>query len=112
MARAIRRVPPGELEALVAAAKIAGSPLSCLLVQVDRAPDLWRETLDGIKAARKAGIAANAQVGCRAPGMLMGLETTVHPFVSHSDWRPLEAMAPAERHARLRSDEHTSELQS
>src|SRR3546814_15326857 len=36
--------------------------------------------------------------------MLMGLETTVHPFVSHSDWRPLEAMAPAERHARLAQD--------
>ncbi|MFN4087807.1 MAG: N-acyl-D-amino-acid deacylase family protein [Alphaproteobacteria bacterium] len=95
---------PGELEALVAAAGIAGRPLSCLLVQVDRHPNLWRETLDGIRAARAAGIAANAQVGCRSPGMLMGLETTVHPFAAHPAWRALEGMAPSDRHARLLND--------
>src|SRR5690606_28610962 len=95
---------PGELEALVAAAEIAGRPLSCLLVQVDRAPTLWRETLDGIRAARTAGIDASAQVGCRAPGMLMGLETTVHPFAQHPAWLALSDLSPAERYARLRGD--------
>src|SRR5690606_19667326 len=91
-------------EALVAAAEIAGRPLSCLLVQVDRAPTLWRETLDGIRAARTAGIDASAQVGCRAPGMLMGLETTVHPFAQHPAWLALSDLSPAERYARLRGD--------
>src|SRR4029079_19564253 len=39
---------PGEFEALDAAAKLAGRPLSVLLVQVDAQPKLWRETLDPI----------------------------------------------------------------
>src|SRR5690242_20960846 len=34
---------PGEFEALDAAAKLAGRPLSVLLVQVDAQPKLWRE---------------------------------------------------------------------
>src|SRR5262249_27652701 len=53
---------PGEFEALSAAAALAGRPLSCLLVQVDAQPRLWRETLDQIHGVRKAGRAANAQV--------------------------------------------------
>ncbi len=46
---------PGEFEALDAAAKLAGRPLSCLLVQVDAQPKLWRETLDQIGAVRRTG---------------------------------------------------------
>ena len=75
---------PGEFEALRAAAEVAGRPLSCLLVQVDQYPGLWRETLDAIHAARGAGMSANAQVGCRPIGMLMGLETSTHPFMHSS----------------------------
>ena len=46
---------PGEFEALQAAAALAGRPLSCLLVQVDAEPRLWRETLDQIHGVRQAG---------------------------------------------------------
>ena len=95
---------PGEFEALRAAAEIARRPLSCLLVQVNHFPHLWRETLDGIRAARAAGIQANAQVGCRPPGMLMGLETTWHPFAGHPAWKDLLHLSPAERFARLQRD--------
>src|SRR5262249_8752778 len=53
---------PGEFEALAAAAALAGRPLSCLLVQVDAQPRLWRETLDQIHAVPEAGPPANPQV--------------------------------------------------
>ena len=46
---------PGEFEALDAAAKLAGRPLSVLLVQVDAQPKLWRETLDQVHGVRAAG---------------------------------------------------------
>jgi N-acyl-D-aspartate/D-glutamate deacylase len=116
LARAMRRAgrgvmevnsdfAPGEFETLRDAAVIAGRPLSCLLVQVNHAPELWRETLDQIHAARRAGIEANAQVGCRPIGVLMGLETSFHPFITHPAWRSLASLSPQERYARLRTDE-------
>ena len=95
---------PGEFEALDAAAKLAGRPLSCLLVQVDAQPKLWRETLDRIHAVRAQGREANAQVGSRPIGVIMGLETTAHPFVAHPAWREVVKLSPAERYARLSSD--------
>ena len=95
---------PGEFEPLAAAAAFAGRPLSCLLVQVDAQPKLWRETLDQIHAVRKSGRAANAQVGSRPIGVIMGLETTVHPFAGHPAWLEMRALSPAERYARLKSD--------
>ncbi len=95
---------PGEFEALRAAAEIARRPLSCLLVQVNNAPGLWRQTLDQIRAARAAGIEANAQVGCRPIGVLLGLDTTVNPFSAHPVWAALRTLSAAERYRRLSSD--------
>ncbi|MGE0421856.1 MAG: amidohydrolase family protein [Reyranellaceae bacterium] len=95
---------PGEFEALRAAAEISGRPLSCLLVQVQAQPDLWRETLAQIHAARAAGLQANAQVGSRAIGVLMGLDTSVHPFLISEAWKDLAKLPHAERVARLRAD--------
>ncbi|TXL78201.1 amidohydrolase family protein [Vineibacter terrae] len=95
---------PGEFEALQAAAAIARRPLSCLLVQVNNAPDLWRQTLDQIRAARAAGLEANAQVGCRPIGVLLGLDTTVNPFSAHPVWASLRQLTAAERYQRLLHD--------
>jgi N-acyl-D-aspartate/D-glutamate deacylase len=95
---------PGEFEVLEAAARASGRPLSLLLIQVDRAPTLWRETLDAIHAARAGGVDVNAQVGSRAIGVLLGLEATLNPFGTHPAWAPLAALPHAGRVARLRAD--------
>ena len=95
---------PGEIEIMRAAAEVAGRPLSCLLVQVSNAPDLWRETLAAVKQARADGLEANCQVGVRPIGILMGFETTNHPFVAHPAWTAMDALSPAERFARLSQD--------
>lgn len=87
-----------------AVAEVARRPLSCLLVQVNDAPDRWRETLDGVQAARRAGMEANCQVGCRPIGVLMGLETSRHPFDGHPAWQDLAALDPKQRLQRLRRD--------
>jgi N-acyl-D-aspartate/D-glutamate deacylase len=94
----------GEFEILRAAAEVAGRPLSVLLLQVNNAPDLWRETRAQIHAARKAGVDVNGQVGCRPIGVMMGLETTIHPFSSHPAWLAMNHLTPAERVERLRRD--------
>ncbi|MCA3134943.1 MAG: N-acyl-D-amino-acid deacylase family protein [Betaproteobacteria bacterium] len=91
----------GEFHILRAAAEVAGRPLSVLLLQVNNAPELWRDTRDHIHAARAAGLDVTGQVGSRPIGVMMGLETTVHPFSTHPAWTALEALTPAERFERL-----------
>ncbi len=95
---------PGEFEILRAAAQISGRPLSVLLLQVNDAPELWRETRAQIHAARKDGVNVNGQVGCRPIGVMMGLETTIHPFSSHPAWLALHHLTPAQRVEALRRD--------
>ena len=95
---------PGEFEILRDAAALAGRPLSVLLLQTDHQPDLWRQTLAQIHAARRDGIAVNGQIGSRPIGLVMGLETSMHPLASRPAWREIADLPPAERVARLRTD--------
>jgi N-acyl-D-aspartate/D-glutamate deacylase len=117
LARAMKRAGKGVLQVnsdfgagdfanLQAAATLSGRPLSVLLLQVDNAPDLWRETLDHIERANALGLSVTGQVGSRPIGVLMGLETTVHPFASHPAWTAMAGLTPAERYCRLVQDEH------
>jgi N-acyl-D-aspartate/D-glutamate deacylase len=91
----------GEFEILRAAAEVAGRPLSVLLLQVNNAPELWRDTRDRIHAARAAGLEVTGQVGSRPIGVMMGLETTIHTFSTHPAWTAMDALTPAQRFERL-----------
>ena len=95
---------PGEFEALRGAAEVANRPLSVLLLQVNNAPELWRETRAQIHEARKAGLNVNGQVGCRPIGLTWGLETSTNPFSTHPAWVALSHLKPAERYDRLKRD--------
>ena len=95
---------PGEFEALRAAAETAGRPLSVLLLQVNNAPDLWRQTRAQIHAARKAGLNVNGQVGCRPIGLTWGLETSTNPFSTHPAWTAMSHLSAVERFERLDRD--------
>ena len=94
----------GDFEILRAAAEASGRPMSLLLLQVDNAPDLWRQTLDQIHAARRDGLDVTGQVGAKAIGVLFGLETSRNPFENHPAWAPLLPLTPRERWLRLCSD--------
>ncbi len=95
---------PGDFETLRAVAAESTRPLSVLLIQVDNAPDRWLDTRAGIRAANAAGQKVNGQVASRPIGILMGLETSVHPFMTHRTWRALADLTPAERYQRLKND--------
>ena len=47
-------------------------------------------------ACAQAGRLANAQVGSRPIGVIMGLETTAHPFAAHPAWLEMRKLSPAE----------------
>ncbi len=95
---------PGEFLALRKFAELSGRPLSVLLLQVDAQPELWRQTLKQIQEANADGLSVNGQVGCRPIGILMGLETSIHPFSSHPSWRALASLSPKERVIKIKED--------
>lgn len=95
---------PGEFNLMRATAELSGRPLSCLILQVRNAPELWRETMENIRSARAAGINCNSQVHLRGIGMVMGLETTLNPFKNHDAWQALSSLTPEQRAQRLLQD--------
>ena len=115
IARAMKRVDRGVLEVnsdfgegdfsiLRAASEASGRPMTVLLLQSDGAPDLWQTTLDQIHEARAAGVQVTGQVGAKSIGVVMGLETSLHPFIAHPAWREMDSLTPRERFLKLRDD--------
>jgi N-acyl-D-aspartate/D-glutamate deacylase len=82
----------GEFPLLRAAAELAQRPLSLLLVQMDIAPNRWAETLTSLDAACADGRDFTAQVGSRPIGILLGLQASRHPFLTHALWHSLDAL--------------------
>ena len=91
----------GEFQLLRAVAELAERPLSVLLVQMAIAPARWAETLASVDQACADGLEVTAQVGSRPIGILLGLEASQHPFLTHPLWQELQALDHETRIARL-----------
>ena len=94
----------GDFAHLREAAEIAQRPLSVLLLQVHNAPELWKDTLKKIHAARADGLNVTGQVGTRPIGVMIALEGTIHPFVTHPLWIAINDLTPAERVTRIQNN--------
>ena len=94
----------GEFALLRAAAELAGRPLSVLLVQMAIAPDRWAETLAAVDRAYADGLDVTAQTGSRPIGVMLGLQASQHPFVTHPLWQELQQLDHETRIDRLTSD--------
>ncbi len=94
----------GEFPLLRAMAELAERPLSVLLVQMAIAPDRWAQTLASVDQACADGLDVTAQVGSRPIGILLGLQASMHPFVTHPLWQELLALDHEVRIARLTSE--------
>ena len=80
-----------------------GRVLTFALAQSPMQPMAWRETLARIDELGKQGLRIVPQVPCRPTGMLYGLQSSLHPFITHPTYRDELAPLPlAERVARLR----------
>jgi N-acyl-D-amino-acid deacylase len=80
----------------------SGRPLWFLLTRWDHEGDKWRRMLARTAAAAADGLDIRAQVSSRPIGMLMGLQCSMHPFVSHREYRSVSHLPHAERAKRLR----------
>jgi N-acyl-D-amino-acid deacylase len=79
-------------------------PVSFALLQVNNAPDLWREILRLALEANAEGADLRPQVGGRALNILLGFQT-FHPFRDRPSYAAIANLPLAERITHLRKDE-------
>ena len=82
-----------------------GRPVTFALLQNDRDPDQWRRLLRETEKCAAEGARVIPQVSGRPTGLLLGLQSTVHPFSFHPAYREIAELPLAERVARLREPE-------
>jgi N-acyl-D-aspartate/D-glutamate deacylase len=93
--------PKAELDWMRRLSKEIHRPVTFALLQVDAAPELWRELLALSEAAAKEGAQVYPQVAGRPFGMLVGHQTKIHPFALRPSFEALRALPFAERMRRL-----------
>jgi len=81
-----------------------GRPISFALLQVDAAPDQWRDILRLSAEANAEGADLRPQVAGRALNILVGFQT-IHPFSKRPTYMALADLPLAERIQHLRKDE-------
>ena len=87
---------------LVELVERTGATATYTLAQAGYAPEAWRGALAATVEDQAAGRNIIPQVSCRPTGMLFGLQSSLHPFVTHPTYRTLADLPLAERVARLR----------
>jgi len=91
-------------------AEATGRPVTFAMLQVDSAPELWRELLDESAAAAATGAALVPQVAGRPTGMLSGFDTTYSFFDHAPAYQALAGCSAAEKIAYLRTAEGRAAL--
>ena len=79
----------------------SGRPLSFSLLQTRG--EEWRRQLELLDAANADGVPIRAQVAPRAVGVLLGLQCTLHPFLTNRVYREI-AEAPLDERVAVMSD--------
>lgn len=85
----------------------------CILfsvVQSSGDPDQWRRLLKAAETDAAEGGTLTVQIAPRPVGLLLGFESSVHPFFLHPDFLALQSLSPEDRHAALRTPEVRSAI--
>ena len=77
--------------------RVSGRPLSFSMVQADVMPDQWRELMRRLDGAASRGLPIKAQVQGRPVGLMLGLQGSVHPFVTRPSYQAIAHLPLAER---------------
>ena len=95
--------PAADLDVILEMARASGRPVSVSLVQFPLRPGAYREVLSRLAAASEEGLVVRAQVAARAIGLLMGLQCTLHPFMTNPVWGDIGGL-PVTEQARVMRD--------
>ncbi|HMG43766.1 MAG TPA: amidohydrolase family protein [Acidimicrobiales bacterium] len=97
--------PEGEFAWMAKISRETGRPVTFGCLQDDIRPEHWRRLLDLSEEANADGARIVPQVAGRPACLLLGFESTAHPFMFHEAYAPLAALPFAERIAELRKPE-------
>ena len=92
----------GEFQLIRDLTRISGQPLSFSMVQADVIPDQWRELTRRLNEAAAEGYPLKAQVAGRPVGLMLGLQASVHPFISRPSYQEIADKPLAEKVAAMR----------
>ena len=92
----------GEFELVRSMVAASGRPLSLSLAQSHRQPEAWRGLLDRIEESVAEGLPIRGQVAPRPVGLLVGLQSSYHPFLMFPAWREVAGLPLAEQVQALR----------
>ena len=95
--------PTGEVGVYMAEiARRSGATVTYSLAQTAADPLAYRDALASAAAAADEGLRIVPQVACRPTGMMFGLQSSLHPFITHPTYRGLGKLPLAERVEQLR----------
>ena len=94
-------IPEDEFAWMKQFAAASGLPLTFGMLQAPGQPEKWRDLLRLTEEARAEGAQITAQIACRPTGMVLGWQSTVHPFVRKAAYRAIAALPFAERLVQL-----------
>ncbi len=95
-------IPEDEFAWMTDFASRTGLPVTYSLLQSPVQPEKWREMLALTEKARTEGAQVTAQIACRPTGMVLGWQSTIHPFIRKTAYRAIAALPFAERLERLK----------
>jgi N-acyl-D-aspartate/D-glutamate deacylase len=91
-------------------ARDTGRTVTYALAQAPYAPEAYRDALADSERLAADGLQVVPQVSDRPTGMLFGLQSSLHPFITHPTYRSLADLPLAARVATLRDPEVRSRL--
>jgi N-acyl-D-aspartate/D-glutamate deacylase len=94
-----------ELQWMETLSRETGRPVTFACLQNDFDSGQWKRLLDASDAIAERGGWLAPQIAARPTSMLMGLQSSVHPFVLHQGYHAVAHLPLAERVARLRDPE-------
>jgi len=101
-----------EFETLREMVRISGRPLSLSLAQADIKPGRYKELLAKLEEANRAGLEMRGQVANRPVGLLLGLQGSVHPFITYPSYREIADLPLAARVAKMREPDVRTQILS
>jgi N-acyl-D-aspartate/D-glutamate deacylase len=101
--------PHKEVEWMCRLSAATGRPVTFSVLQVDAAPEQWRELMDASLRAVDSGAQVHPQISGRPTGLLVGLQSN-HPFDGRPSYDEIAHLPVAERVAALRDPDRKARI--